>query len=61
MRKTLATVAMVLALCCTAFAGEIHTPGAPTPPPDSTQTQSDPVTTDTLTQIVLIVLTSALP
>ena len=33
MRKTLMTAALVFALCCTAFAGEMHTPAAPTPPP----------------------------
>ena len=33
MRKTLGVAALMLALCCPAFAGEIHTTGAPTPPP----------------------------
>ena len=35
MRKTLTTAALLLALSCPAFAGEIHTTGAPTPPPAS--------------------------
>ena len=33
MRKTLVTAALLLALSCTAFGGEIQTTGAPTPPP----------------------------
>jgi hypothetical protein len=33
MRKTLTTAALVLALTCPAFAGEMHTPVAPTPTP----------------------------
>jgi hypothetical protein len=33
MRKTLMTAALLLALSCPAFAGEMHTPGSPTPPP----------------------------
>lgn len=55
MRKTLTTVALMLALCCTAFAGEMSTPPVasqcctavagemgtpPVAPPDSTQAQS---------------------
>jgi hypothetical protein len=60
MRKTLTTVALLLALSCTAFAGEMSTPPAPTPP-NSTQTQGAPVITDTLIQIVLDVLVSVLP
>ena len=35
MRKTLTTAALVFALCCTAFGGEMHTPGAPVPPATS--------------------------
>jgi len=31
MRKTLTTAALMLALCCPTFAGEMHT-GSPTPP-----------------------------
>lgn len=39
MRKTLRTSALLLVLSCTAFAGEIHTPGSPAqpPPPSSVQ------------------------
>jgi hypothetical protein len=33
MRKTLGVAALMLALCCPAFAGEIPNPPAPTPPP----------------------------
>lgn len=33
MRKTLTTAALLMTLSCPAFAGEIHTTGAPTPPP----------------------------
>ena len=35
MRKTLGVAALILAFCCPALAGEIHTTGAPTPPPAS--------------------------
>ena len=35
MRKTLATVALVVTLSCASYAGEMHTPGAPAPPPTS--------------------------
>jgi hypothetical protein len=62
MRKTLTTVALLLALCCTAFAGEMHTP--PVAPPDSTQAQSADsytVATDSLIQAVLDVIVSVLP
>jgi hypothetical protein len=65
MRKTLTTVALMLALSCSAFAGIMHTPGAPEPPPDSAQTQStttesNTVAADSLTQIALAIL-AALP
>ena len=33
MRKTLPTAVLLLALSCPALAGELHTTGAPTPPP----------------------------
>ena len=36
MRKTLTTAALVFALCCTASAGEMHTPAAPAPPQANT-------------------------
>jgi hypothetical protein len=39
MRKTLMTAALVFALCSTSVAGEMHTPGAPTPPPPANATQ----------------------
>jgi hypothetical protein len=62
MRKTLTAVALMLALCCTAFAGEMSTP--PVAPPDSTQEQStdaNTVTTDSLIQTLLDVIVSVLP
>ncbi len=69
MRKTLATAALLLALSCPAFAGIMHTPGAPEPEPTQANTVQEPDTTnedttgaaDTLTQIVLAVLASVLP
>ena len=68
MRKTLMTAALVFALCCTALAGEMHTPAAPTPPPtDATQETAEGVTlngdihttaeSETLTQTALELLT----
>jgi hypothetical protein len=45
MRKTLTTVALLLALSCTAFGGEILIPPAPAPPPArATQEPTDDVT-----------------
>ncbi|HEX6183248.1 MAG TPA: hypothetical protein VFZ44_05005 [Pyrinomonadaceae bacterium] len=35
MRKTLTTAVLLLSLSCPALAGEMQTPGAPTPPPAS--------------------------
>ena len=67
MRKTLTTAALLLALSCPAFAGEMHTPGVTQPEPTPTSTTQESVTTDedtgaadTLTQIVLAVLASLL-
>ena len=63
MRKTLMTAALVLAFCCTAFAGEMHTPPI-APDPDSTQVQSadsNTVATDSLIQTLLDVIVSVLP
>ena len=72
MRKTLTTVALLLALSCPAFAGEINTTGSPTPPPppsnpivimeeptDDTTLYGEPTTSDesdTLTRITLELL-----
>jgi hypothetical protein len=69
MRKTLTTVALVLALTCPALAGIIHTPPvAPEPEPTQTNTTQELVTTDedsgaadTLIQTALTVLISLLP
>ena len=40
MRKTLTTAALLLALSSPALAGEIPTPGSPTPPPASAVQES---------------------
>jgi hypothetical protein len=65
MRKTLMTVALMLALCPIAFAGEMGTPPvAPGQQPNSTQeqsTDSNTVATDSLIQAVLNVIVSVLP
>ena len=70
MRKAFSVTVLVLALCCPVFAGDIHTPPAPTLPSDSTTQESlDCVTlqgeiqndvTDSLTQTALELL-AALP
>lgn len=46
MRKTLTTAALVLALSCPAFAGIMHTPVAPEPPPPQPASAMREVTTD---------------
>jgi hypothetical protein len=70
MRKTLTTAALLLAFSCPAFAGEMATPGSPTPPPttanatEESRGVQEPTTggeipndvTDTLTGIALEVL-----
>jgi hypothetical protein len=70
MRKTLTTAALLLALSCHAFAGEMHTPGSPTTPPpqpaSAAQEPTDGVTlngemgtpgvSESLTQTVLELL-----
>ncbi len=63
MRKTLMTAALGFALCCTAFAGEMHTPAAPTPPPaNATQEPpggemlTPPGVSESMTQIALELL-----
>ena len=58
MRKTLVTAALLLAFCCPTLAGEMGTPGAPTPPTTNSITQEP--TTDSLTQTALDLL-AALP
>jgi len=70
MRKTLTTVALLLALSCTAFGGEMSTPPAPAPQPRPTPTSAvqEPTTTDedtngaaeTLTQVALNLVSSVL-
>jgi hypothetical protein len=46
MRKTLTTAALVLALCCPVFAGEMNTPVAPAPPPSQPASAIQEPTTD---------------
>jgi hypothetical protein len=44
MRKTLTTAALLLALSCPAFAGEMLTPPAPQPPPAPASAALEPTT-----------------
>jgi hypothetical protein len=67
MRRTLTTTALLLALSCPAFAGEMHTPvAAPTPAPSSapepSMTNGEPETeaADDLMQAALSLLQSVL-
>ena len=53
MRKTLMTAALLLALSCPVFAGEMHTPPAPAPTPTpagATQEPTMEATTEDVTQ-----------
>jgi hypothetical protein len=59
MRKTLTTVALMLALCPVAFAGEMSTPPV-APPATQAQSADNTVTTDSLIQTVLDVIVSVL-
>jgi hypothetical protein len=70
MRRTLTIAALVVALCCPAFAGEMHTPVV-TPPPPANTIQAEPVTggeseteateaADGLTETVLSLLETVL-
>jgi hypothetical protein len=67
MRKTLTTAALLMALSCPAFAGEMHTPPAPQPTPQSavqepTTTDEDTTgATEILTQLALDLVSSVLP
>jgi hypothetical protein len=61
MRKTLTTVALMLALSPVAFAGEMSTPPVAPPQTNSTQEQSADVTTDSLIQTLLDMIVSVLP
>ena len=63
MRKTLATALLVLALCCPALAGEIHTPPAaqpPAPPSAVNEQSTDGIIECPLTQIAVSLLGSVL-
>jgi hypothetical protein len=42
MRKTLMTAALLLAFSCPAFAGEMATPGSPTPPSQPASAVQEP-------------------
>jgi hypothetical protein len=60
MRKTLLTAALVLALCYSALAGDMHTPPVAPDPPGPSQEQSVDAVNDApggLTQIALDLLT----
>jgi hypothetical protein len=67
MRKTLCASVLMLALCGSAFAGDMSTPSAPQPPPPN-MTAEDPATdgvmqtgtADGFTETLLSVLESAL-
>jgi hypothetical protein len=64
MRKTLTTVALMLALCPIAFAGEMGTPPVAPPQTNSAQeqgTDSNTVVTNSLIQTLLDVIVSVLP
>jgi hypothetical protein len=64
MRKTLLTASLMLALCSTTFAGEMHTPPlAPVTEPTITSAGEigTPGISDSLTQIALELLASVLP
>ncbi len=58
MRKSLRASVLILALACSALAGEIPTPPAPQPPPQSAQEATTDGTMDTplLVQIALNLL-----
>lgn len=43
MRKTLTTAVLLLAFSCPALAGEMHTPGSPTPPPTTANATQEPM------------------
>lgn len=64
MRKTLTTAVLLLALSCSALAGEMHTPGVPTTPPPqpapaTASAEQEPVTTDEDTTGATEILTQA--
>jgi hypothetical protein len=68
MRKTLMMATLLLALSCPAFAGIMHTPGEPEPPPPTSTVQeatggetvngeiSTPDVSDSLTEVALELL-----
>jgi hypothetical protein len=68
MRKTLRASVLMLALCGSAFAGDISNPSAPQPPPPSNMTAEEPATAgmaqteeaDGFTETLLSVLETAL-
>lgn len=68
MRKTLCASVLLLALCGSAFAGDISNPSAPQPPPPSNMTAEETTTDDVIhtgeadgfTETLLSVLETAL-
>ena len=68
MRKTLCASVLMLALCGSAFAGDISNPSAPQPPPPSNMTAEETTTDDVIqtgtadgfTETLLSVLETAL-
>ena len=68
MRKTLCASILLLALCGSAFAGDISNPSAPQPPPPSNMTAEETMTDDVIqtgtadgfTETLLSVLETAL-
>jgi hypothetical protein len=69
MRKTLCASVLMLALCGSAFAGDMSTPSAPQPPPPPSSMTAEETATDSLiqtgtadgfTETLLSVLESAL-
>lgn len=52
MRKTLMTAVLVLVLSCPAFAGIMHTPGAPTQQPTPSSVVQEPTEDATLNGIM---------
>jgi hypothetical protein len=59
MRKTFTVAALMLALCCSTFAGEIPTPPVPQPPSQDGIMHGD--NTNSLIQTALAVIVSVLP
>jgi hypothetical protein len=59
MRKILTATALVLALGCTSFAGEIHNPKTQPAAPTTQETSADGIIQNGFTEAVLSLLSSA--